>query len=86
MQPLGSPSAVSAGTIAIDPERGRFQFAPGGLNAGDRVAVDFAYEDLAAEEQILAGFAERATRLLPAGVTAVVLDSRKAPVRPAAMR
>ena len=82
----GTPAAaVAPGTIAIDPDRGRFQFPAGVLAADDIVTVDFCDEDVAAEHQVLAGFAQRAARLVPAGVTAVVLDSRKTPVDPASL-
>jgi hypothetical protein len=85
IQPLESPAAVSAATIAINPARGRLQFPPGVFAAGDVVTVDFNYEDLASEYQLLQGFAQRAPRLAPAGVTAVIVDSRKVPVDPAVL-
>jgi hypothetical protein len=86
VQSLEFPAgALPASAIAVDPERGRFQFPPGFLAPGDQVTVDFSFEDLASEYQLLQGFAQRAPRLVPAEVAAVVVDSRRMPVNPAVL-
>jgi phage tail-like protein len=75
--------AVPAGRIGIDTQRGRFKFPAGFLAPGDRITVDYAFEDIAERERVFQNVAQRLPRALPAGIVAVLVDTRRDQVDPA---
>jgi hypothetical protein len=74
---------VPAGRIGIDTQRGRFKFPAGFLAPGDRITVDYAFEDIAERERVFQNVAQRLPRALPAGIVAVLVDTRRDQVDPA---
>jgi phage tail-like protein len=74
---------VPAGRIGIDPQRGRFKFPAGFLAPGDRITVDYAFEDVPERERVFQNVAQRLPRALPAGIVAVLFDTRRDQVDPA---
>jgi hypothetical protein len=74
---------VPAGRIGIDPQRGRFKFPAGFLAPGDRITVDYAFEDVPERERVFQNVAQRLPRALPAGIVAVLVDTRRDQVDPA---
>jgi phage tail-like protein len=83
---LGDPtSAVPAGRLTVDPDRGRLKFPAGFLAPGDRITVSFSFEDPDEEAQRFDSLAQRLPRVLPAGVVAVLTDTRPRPVDPATL-
>ena len=81
---LGDPFvAVPAGHVAVDADRGRVKVAPGVLDPSDVVTIDFAAHDAVDEQQRFDALARRLPRALPAGVVALVADTRRPPVNPA---
>lgn len=73
---------VAPGRIALDPERGRFKLPAGLLAPGDVVRVSFAAEDVRAQAERFASFAQQIPRGLPAGVVPVIIDTRSSPKNP----
>jgi phage tail-like protein len=73
---------VAPGLIAIDLERGRFKLPPGLLAPGDVIRVSFAAEDVSAQAERFASFAQQIPRGLPAGVVPVIIDTRSRPKNP----
>ena len=76
---------VAAGRIAVDVNRGRFKFPTGGVNAGDRIAVTFAFEDPSGVERVIRTLVQQLPRALPAGVTPVFVDARRTLAVPASL-
>ena len=76
---------VAPGLIAIDPERGRFKLPSGLLAPGDVILVSFAAEDVSAQAERFASFAQQIPRGLPAGVVPVIIDTRSTPKNPATL-
>lgn len=74
---------VPAGRVAVDPQRGRIKFPAGFLAPGDRITVDYAFEDVTARDRAFDSVAQRLPRALPAGIVAVLVDTRRTPVDPA---
>jgi phage tail-like protein len=74
---------VPAGRIGIDPQHGRFKFPAGFLAPGDRITVDYAFEDVPERERVFQSVAQRLPRALPAGIVAVLVDTRRELVDPA---
>ena len=74
---------VPAGRIGIDPQRGRFKFPAGFLAPGDRITVDYAFEDVPERDRVYQNVAQRLPRALPAGIVAVLVDTRREQVDPA---
>jgi hypothetical protein len=77
---LGAP--VAPGRIAIDPARGRFKLPAGLLAPGDVIRVSFATEEVSAQAERFASFAQQIPRGLPAGVVPVIIDTRSSPKNP----
>lgn len=75
-------AAAAAGKLALDLDRGRFALPAGFLQPGDVVTVDFSAEDRAATERTFARVASRLPRMIPAGITPVLVDTRRASVDP----
>jgi hypothetical protein len=82
---LGDPAAapVTPGRIAVDPDRGRFKFAAGFLASGDRITVDYSFEDPVERDRVYQSVAQRLPRAVPAGIVPVIVDTRRVPVDPA---
>jgi hypothetical protein len=77
VQSLEDPNAVAtAGRLFLDLDRGRFAVPAGLIAANDVLEVDYSAADLAAEERVFASLAQRLPRLLPAGVSPVIVDTR----------
>ena len=74
---------VPAGRIGIDPQRGRFKFPAGFLAPGDRITVDYAFEDVPERDRVYQNVAQRLPRALPAGIVAVLVDTRREQIDPA---
>lgn len=79
---IDGQTAVAAGTIAIDLDRGRFAVPPGTIAAGAAVTVEYSAEDRGAETRVFDSLAQRLPRLVPAGIVPVVVDTRRTPVDP----
>ena len=84
LESLTTPVAV--GTVAVDPDRGRFKCPAGLVTLADRITIDCHLEPRAAETQVLTSVAQRLSRLLPAGVVPVSIDSRQEFVDPAGVQ
>ena len=69
-------AVASPGTLAVDLDRGRFALPPGFLGASDVLTVEVSTADEADEARRFAHLAQRLTRLMPAGVTPVLIDTR----------
>jgi phage tail-like protein len=77
---LGSLAASPpAGTIAVDPVRGRFRFPSGTSVSAERLAVDYALADPDETAEGFASLEQHLPRALPAGVVPVVTDTRRRP-------
>jgi hypothetical protein len=83
LKPLPSVSdTASPNRLAVDLDRGRFAFPAGFLLPGDVVIVDFSAEDTRATQRTFERVAQRMPRMMPAGVTPVLIDTRHAPIDP----
>jgi phage tail-like protein len=76
---------VAPGLLAVDLDRGRFALPIGFLGPADVVSVDFAAEDRAATGRAFARVAGRMPRMIPAGVTPVLVDTRRPKVDPSTL-
>jgi len=86
LKSLDSPTATaSANRLAIDLDRGRLAFPAGFLAPGDVLTVDYFAEDVAATGRTFAILAQRLQRMIPAGVTPVLIDTRRAKLVPASL-
>jgi phage tail-like protein len=72
-------TTVPAGNLGVDADRGRLRFPQGGLAATDRVTVDHAFADGEDDDRRFGSLAQHLPRALPAGVVAVVADTRRRP-------
>lgn len=86
LKPLDDPGdTASAAHLAIDLDRGRFALPVGFLQPGDALAVEFSAEDLGATDRTFQRVAQRMPRIMPAGVTPVLIDTRRAHVDPSTL-
>ncbi|HEX7837472.1 MAG TPA: hypothetical protein VF469_08415 [Kofleriaceae bacterium] len=86
LKALDAPGATAtAGHLAIDVERGRFALPAGLVQPGDVLAVEFSAEDLVATDRAFQRVAQRLPRMMPAGVTPVLIDTRRARVDPSTL-
>ncbi len=84
LKALDDPSTVvTAGRVAIDPDRARFKLPTGFLASNDHVTVDFSIEDPADRDRVFESVAQRLPRALPAGIVPVLIDTRRTPANPA---
>lgn len=78
-----SSAIVPAGQVLIDVDRGRFALPPGFLGPTDVLTVDFGAESASVTEGVFARVSHRLSRMCPAGVTPVLVDTRRPKVNPA---
>jgi phage tail-like protein len=71
---------VPAGRLRIDPDRGRVRLPAGTVDGGDRITLRCAVDDPAEQEGRFTNLTQRLPRTLPAGVVAVVIDTRTRPI------
>jgi len=79
---IEGPTVVQAGRFLVDLDRGRFAVPPGTIAPGAAVTVEFSSADSDAEARMFERLAQRLPRLLPAGITPVVVDTRTSFVDP----
>jgi phage tail-like protein len=72
-------TAPPAGTLAVDPARGRFRFPAGTPVSAARLSVDYAFSDPDDVAEHFASLAQHLPRALPAGVVPVITDTRRRP-------
>ncbi|MFI7128808.1 hypothetical protein ACIBQ1_24105 [Nonomuraea sp. NPDC050153] len=70
--------AVAPGNLAIDPVRGLLAFPQGFVTAADTVTAVFSHPGRAAQARLFDSLAQRLPKIVPAGVTPVVIDTRHA--------
>src|SRR5262249_38111151 len=74
---IGDAGATApAGALLVDLDRGRFALPAGFLAAGSVLTVDYTAEDTAATARTFASISGRMPRMMPAGVNAVLIDTR----------
>jgi hypothetical protein len=83
--PLPGDTATP-GRLAVDVDRGRFALPAGLLVPGDELTVDFSAEDLPGTARIFERVAQRMPRMMPAGVTPVLLDTRRPAIDPSTLQ
>lgn len=79
---IEGPRTALAGQMLVDLERGRFAVPPGTMPAGTAVTVEYSAADSDANDRVFASLAQRLPRLVPAGISPLVVDTRKTTVDP----
>ncbi len=79
---IEGPTTATPGAILIDLDLGRFAVPPGTIAPGAVVTVEYSSADTDAESRTFDSLAQRLPRLVPAGISPIVVDTRRAIVNP----